>query len=172
MFAPKSSKYLQAPYRQEPFLVAKINKCSKEQLNKMIQYGFYDDDHYGYLSDEEAIKSFIECYANGEEMIQINEIIKKGDIVTITNQSMINKIKYDWERIDEMYTDGKPMKDVVMDFFEINELLFKELDAYDEFLNYKELCVEMILASENDDASFDLDAELFDIVENLILDVI
>lgn len=72
----KSSKYLKAPYHPEPFLVAKIDKCNKEQLDEMIKRGYWDDDHYHYLSDQEAIKSFIECYANGEEMEEIRKIIR------------------------------------------------------------------------------------------------
>lgn len=90
-------------YKLEPILVAKINKCNQRQLDEMIKRGYWDDDHYHYLSDQETIKSFIECYANYDEMKEILKIIKddyESQCNHCDNESMLKCGFMMWDECD------------------------------------------------------------------------
>lgn len=81
------------------------------------------------------------------------------------------KIQRDYDGTHYLYEIGLEDAEVVLSFFDLNMILFEKLGIGNQAKNYREMCAELLTASESKDACFDVGSEVFELLDDFMLEV-
>lgn len=81
------------------------------------------------------------------------------------------KIQHDYDSIYHMNDMNLADGETVLDFFDINMIPFEEMGIITEAKNYREMCAELLIASENEDACFDVISECLSLLDDFMVEV-
>ena len=87
---------------------------------------------------------------------------------------MINvkqKIQKDYDSTYHLHKIGLEDAEVVLSFFDLNMILFEKLGIKNQAKNYREMCAELLITSKNQDACFDVDSEVFRLLNDFMLEI-
>ena len=81
------------------------------------------------------------------------------------------KIQRDYNSAYDMHKIGLEDAKVVLLFFDLNMILFEKLGVKNQAKNYREMCAELLITSENKNACSDVDSEVFELLDDFMLEI-